>query len=259
MTKIITLHSYRGGTGKSNLVANIGTVLSLSGKRVGILDSDFQCPGQYILFGLEARQLQGKNLEDYFLKRNTLKDAIYDMTSVVFPEQKSLEKTKGKLFLIPSSDQAARINSSLQRSYDLNALNEAIRQISRALNLDYLIIDTHSNLDGETLLPIAIADTLLIVLRPDQQDYQATSVAIDVARRLDVPDIKLIVNMVLPIFDQDLIKSQVEAVMSCPVLEIVPFAVEMVALGNSGIFCLHYPDHSLTNALFKITNSLHRT
>jgi hypothetical protein len=33
----------------------------------------------------------------------------------------------------------------------------------------------------------------------------------------------------------------------------------MVALGNSGIFCLHYPDHSLTNALFKITNSLHRT
>jgi MinD-like ATPase involved in chromosome partitioning or flagellar assembly len=254
MTQIITVHSFRGGTGKSNLVANLGALLALSGKRVGVLDSDFQCPGQYILFGLEARQIQGKNLEDYLLQRNTLEDAIYDMTSVVLPENNN--QSKSKLFLIPSSDHPAHITSLLQKSYDLNALNDAIRQIARTLNLDFLIIDTHSSLAGETLLPIAISDKLFIVLRPEQQDYQATSVSLDVARRLDVPDIRLIVNFVLPIYNHQKIKDQVEEALGCPVAGVLPFSIEMATLGNSGIFCLHYPAHEMTNSLSTITKSL---
>lgn len=255
MTKIVTVHSFRGGTGKSNLVANLGTILAISGKRVGILDSDFQCPGQYILFGLKTQQIQNNNLEDFLRKRNSLQDTIYDMTSLVFSETIT-EKTKGRLYLIPSSERAAGITNLIQKSHDLNALNEAFRQISRSLNLDFLIVDTHSSLDGETLLPIAVADNLLIMLRPEQQDYQATAVSIAVARRLDVPDINLVVNFVLPIFDQQKIKGQVEEVMNCPVIAMMPFSVEMVAQGNNGIFCLHYPTHALTQSLFAIANSL---
>lgn len=254
MAKIITIHSFRGGTGKSNLVANLGAILALSGKRVGVLDSDFQCPGQYILFGLEALQIQGKNLEDYLLRRNTLNNAIYDMTSLVFPDTHT--KNNGQIFLIPSSDHSAHITSQSPKSYDLNALNDAIRQISTSLELDFLIVDTHSSLAGETLVPVAISDNLYIILRPEQQDYQATSVSLDVARRLDVPDIKLVVNFLLPIYDKRKIKGQVEDALGCSVAGMLPFAMEMTALGNSGIFCLHYPNHDLTNAMYSIANSL---
>lgn len=48
MTKIISVHSYRGGTGKSNLVANLATLLVLQGKRVAIFDADIQSPGIHL-------------------------------------------------------------------------------------------------------------------------------------------------------------------------------------------------------------------
>ena len=35
MAKIVSIHSYRGGTGKSNLTANLATAVAMLGKRVG--------------------------------------------------------------------------------------------------------------------------------------------------------------------------------------------------------------------------------
>jgi len=44
MRQIVSIHSYRGGTGKSNLTANLATAIALTGKRVGIVDTDIQSP-----------------------------------------------------------------------------------------------------------------------------------------------------------------------------------------------------------------------
>ncbi len=52
MAKIISIHSFRGGTGKSNTTANVATLLAVQGGRVGVIDTDIQSPGIHILFGL---------------------------------------------------------------------------------------------------------------------------------------------------------------------------------------------------------------
>ena len=57
MTQISSIHSYRGGTGKSNLTANLATTIALSGKRVGIVDTDIQSPGIHILFRLDETKI----------------------------------------------------------------------------------------------------------------------------------------------------------------------------------------------------------
>jgi septum site-determining protein MinD len=51
MTQVIAVHSFRGGTGKSNLIANLATTMAHQGKRVGIIDTDIQSPGIHVLFG----------------------------------------------------------------------------------------------------------------------------------------------------------------------------------------------------------------
>jgi MinD-like ATPase involved in chromosome partitioning or flagellar assembly len=53
MPKVVSIHSYRGGTGKSNFSANLATTVALQGKRVGVVDTDIQSPGIHNLFGLE--------------------------------------------------------------------------------------------------------------------------------------------------------------------------------------------------------------
>jgi MinD-like ATPase involved in chromosome partitioning or flagellar assembly len=41
--KAISVHSFRGGTGKSNLTANLAANVALKGHRVGIVDTDYPC------------------------------------------------------------------------------------------------------------------------------------------------------------------------------------------------------------------------
>ena len=44
MSKIIAVHSFRGGTGKSNTTANVTTLLAAEGRRVGVVHTDLQSP-----------------------------------------------------------------------------------------------------------------------------------------------------------------------------------------------------------------------
>ncbi|MFX1564015.1 MAG: P-loop NTPase, partial [Promethearchaeota archaeon] len=49
MGKIVTLHSFRGGTGKSNLTANLAMYAAMKGRNVCVIDTDIQSPGIHVL------------------------------------------------------------------------------------------------------------------------------------------------------------------------------------------------------------------
>ena len=79
MSKIVSVHSFRGGTGKSNVTANVATMVALHGKRVGIVDTDIQSPGIHILFGLDDRQVT-RALNDYLYGQCRIEDCAYHVT-----------------------------------------------------------------------------------------------------------------------------------------------------------------------------------
>jgi len=54
MTKIIAFHSFRRGAGISNLLASCAMLLAMDGKRVGVIDTDFQSPSDHVLFPVTA-------------------------------------------------------------------------------------------------------------------------------------------------------------------------------------------------------------
>ncbi|MEM9502465.1 MAG: MinD/ParA family protein, partial [Cyanobacteria bacterium P01_E01_bin.43] len=117
-------------------------------------------------------------------------------------------------------------------------------------------IDTHPGLNEETLLSITISDVLLLIMRPDRQDFQGTAVTVDIARRLEVPKMLLMVNKALSSFDFAALKSEVEATYGVPVASILPLTEEMIQLGSSDIFSLRFPDHPLTQIYAHIANLL---
>jgi septum site-determining protein MinD len=78
MTRIVSLHSYRGGTGKSNLTANLATTIAMQGKRVGIIDTDIQSPGIHILFQLDEKMIN-RSLNDYLWGRCAIADTAYHL------------------------------------------------------------------------------------------------------------------------------------------------------------------------------------
>ena len=242
MSKIISVHSFRGGTGKSNTSANLTYLCALKGLRVGVVDTDIQSPGIHVLFGLDDQDM-GRSLNDYLWGKCKIEDAAHDVTSTLGSQ------IKGKVFLIPSSIKAGEIARVLREGYDVGLLNDGFESLVKNLNLDMLIIDTHPGLNEETLLSIAISDTLVLILRPDQQDYQGTSVTVEVARKLGVPQMLLMVNKV-PVMLMNEVKQRIEKLYNCEVAVVVPHTDELMTLASSGIFSLRYPDHPVT-ALYK--------
>jgi septum site-determining protein MinD len=242
MAKIVSIHSFRGGTGKSNTTANVTTILAAQGMRVGVVDTDINSPGIHILFGLSEGDMH-YTLNDYLWGKCAIEQTAHDVTA-------SLDATiSGKIFLIPASIKAGEIARVLREGYDVGLLNDGFHELIEALDLDVLMIDTHPGLNEETLLSLAISDALAIILRPDSQDYQGTSVTVEVARKLDVPNLMLIINKVPSVFDPAEVKAMVERTYNCPVAAVLPHSDEMMALASSGIFTLHYPDHPVSHSL----------
>jgi MinD-like ATPase involved in chromosome partitioning or flagellar assembly len=249
MSKIVSVHSFRGGTGKSNSTANLAALLAMRGERVGVVDTDIQSPGIHILFNLDESEMV-HSLNDYLWGKCGIKDTAHDVTGRIGAD------VKGQIFLIPSSIKAGEIARVLREGYDVGLLNDGFRDLVDQLSLDYLMIDTHPGLNEETLLSIAISDALVIIMRPDQQDYQGTAVTVDVARKLDVPNMMLVVNKVPAAFDLEDVRSRVENTYNCSVAAILPHSDEMMALASSGIFSLRYPEHTITQGYQAIVDRL---
>ncbi len=249
MSQIISVHSFRGGTGKSNTTANLTALLAGEGRRVGVIDTDIQSPGIHVLFGLGEDDM-GRSLNDYLWGKCEIKDTAHDVTASLGGG------LKGKVFLIPSSIKAGEIARVLREGYDVGLLNDGFHRLVEDLNLDVLMIDTHPGLNEETLLSIAISDALAIILRPDQQDYQGTGVTVEVARKLDVPRLLLIVNKVPTVFDAAEVKARVEKTYNCEVAAVIPHSDEMMTLASAGIFVLRYPDHPVSGLYKQIAAKL---
>ncbi len=249
MARIISIHSFRGGTGKSNTTANLASLMAAKGCRVGVIDTDIQSPGIHVLFGLQGDQINS-SLNDYLWHGRDIKDTAQDVTANLGGP------VKGKVYLIPSSIKPGEITRVLREGYDAQRLAQGFRRLADDLQLDYLLIDTHPGLNEETLLSLVMSHTLLIVLRPDQQDYEGTGVTIKVAQELKVPRMLLVVNKSPGSLEPEAVRTKVQQAYHCDVAAVLPHAEELMELASGGIFVTRYPNHPVTALLQQVADQL---
>ena len=252
MGKIVSIHSFRGGTGKSNVTANLAAQIALSGKRVGVVDTDIQSPGIHVLFGLDETNM-GKTLNDFLHGKCKIREVAFPIGDN--PGQHA--QLAGKfLWLFPSSIRGHEISRILRDGFDINLLNEGLQTLLNEFELDCLLLDTHPGLNEETLLSIAISDLLIVILRPDNQDFQGTAVTVDIARSLDVPNMILMVNKAVPGYDYADLKGQIEDAYKAPLTGILPLNFELADNASKDLFSLSNPLHPWTRELQKVTEAI---
>lgn len=257
MAKIISVHSFRGGTGKSNTTANLAALMAMRGHRVGVIDTDIQSPGIHVLFGLEESQMK-HSLNDYLWGKCSIEQTAYDVTRNLQKDVSGqvLVIPKGEVFLIPSSIKPGEIARVLREGYDVSLLNDGFQRLITQLKLDVLMIDTHPGLNEETLLSIAVSDALVIIMRPDQQDYQGTGVTVEIARKLEVQRLVMLVNKAPTVFNFDEVKKRVEDTYKAEVGAVLPHSDEMMVLASAGVFVQRFPDHEITRKLEHVVDRL---
>lgn len=245
-TSVVSVHSFRGGTGKSNTTANVAAVLAGRGMRVGVVDLDILSPGIHVLFGVDQDGLS-HHLGGFLWGRYPLCDAAREVTPA---------GVAGRIWLVPSSVAPHDIARIMAEGYDVGLLGDGVRSLAAELELDVLLLDTHPGLNEETLLSIAMSDALAIVLRPDHQDYEGTHVTVSVARKLAVPRTVLVVNKTPESFDAGEVAQRVSEAYDTPVAAVVPHSEELMVLSSGGIFVVAHPDHPVAALYARLADRL---
>jgi len=249
MPKTVSFNAFLRGTGRSHLMANIATLLAADGKRVGVADLDDSAPTQHLIFGLPEAAI-AFTLADSLAGRCRVEQAAYEVTP------QAVQGAGGGIFLAPLNIEPGWVPRTLRKGMALDRLGDTLRDLIQTLALDYLLTDSGSGINELSLTALALSDAAMVVLRLDRHDYQGTAVTIDLARKLDVPRLVLIVNLVSASFDPTEVRAKVAKTYGCDVAGVLPYASQMSVREGPGIFVLDHPEHQLTAALRRVATQI---
>ncbi len=123
MTKVIAVHSFKGGTGKTTLTANLAAILAKN-RRVGVMDLDLSGPGLHVLFGVKKSEIKA-TLTDIFLGDATPADVVIDLTQ-------RFNLKKGGLFFCPASNKVEDMLRLLKSGLEVEVFqDDALVLVSR--------------------------------------------------------------------------------------------------------------------------------
>src|SRR6266851_2693797 len=234
MTKVIAVHSFKGGTGKTTLTANIAAILALH-HRVGVMDLDLSGPGLHVLFGLKKGEVKA-TMTDIFLGDATPSDVIIDLTPR-FP------KLKGGLYFCPASNKVEDMLRLLKAGLEVSLFQDTLQKVGEQCNLDYIIVDTHPGVENDTVLAMGCCDALVLVSRVDQQDLFGTAVMVLLAETFEKPTY-LALNMIPPgvkIKDAIKVGKELADLFRSKFLEAFEFQIDVINNLSRSVFVLDHP------------------
>jgi MinD-like ATPase involved in chromosome partitioning or flagellar assembly len=246
MPKIVCFHSFRGGVGKTTVIANLGAAFALLGKRVGIIDFDLKAPAMQSTLRIPVEEVRRK-LNDYLLKKCDVKDLVLDVS-------KRFGIRAGGLFFVPASFDVDDIVKMIEDGYEASLLGKCVRGIANEFGLDYVLLDTHSGMDEDVILSMAISDIIIEVVRIDEQSLTGALASLEVIRKIGKKT-HLLANMV-PKDAVDTGERILEERLKANVLGTIPFFDDIWAAKDEGIFVVDRPSHRFSIIMKELAEKL---
>lgn len=196
--RILTFYSYKGGTGRSMALANVGWILASAGKRVLLIDWDFEAPGlhRYLHPFLSDPELANtRGLIDYFLDVNVAARAaaLAKSTDSWWKDWCTLARytvsldydfgNGGVLDFVPAGQQTVSYpihvsSTNWQEFYEKlggGVLLEALKEQLRA-DYDYVLIDSRTGIsDTAGICTVQMPDTLVVFFTLNAQSIQGAA------------------------------------------------------------------------------------
>jgi len=259
MGRIIAVHSYKGGTGKTLMAINLATALVQRGKKVCLLDLDFRAPSLYAVLKADGSEYW---LNDYLNGVCEIKRVLVDST-----EKSGLNGGRLLLGLANPNTEAIRDMTAKDRKWEMRALGRLLALKNSLLNdmeLDYIIFDTSPGLQYSSINAIVSADVVLVVTTQDTSDVLGTRRMIQELYDLFDKKAALLLNKALlssSSFEKEMkeIAVQYEKTYNLPVLEVIPCFCDVLKAGGTFIFSKEKPDHPFTKLLEEIATKIEKS
>ncbi|NCU16926.1 septum site-determining protein MinD [Pallidibacillus pasinlerensis] len=216
MGEAIVITSGKGGVGKTTSSANIGTALTLQGKRVCLVDTDIGLRNLDVIMGLENR-------------------IIYDLVDVATGRCKihqALVKDKrfdDKLYLLPAA-----------QTSDKNAINpDQMRTIIEGLKkeFDYVIIDCPAGIEQGFQNAVAGADQAIVITTPEVSAVRDADRIIGLLEKEPMTPPRLVINRIRSnmVKDGDMLDvDEITNILAIELIGIVADDEEVIKASNHG-------------------------
>jgi MinD-like ATPase involved in chromosome partitioning or flagellar assembly len=93
-------------------------------------------------------------------------------------------------------------------------------------------------------------------MRPDSQDYLGTAVAVEVAQRLDVAEIRMVVNKLPSHYDPEVVREKVLSSYNAEIGAVLPLSEDLLTLASGGLAVLVYPNHPWSSEVNQLAKDL---
>jgi MinD-like ATPase involved in chromosome partitioning or flagellar assembly len=250
MGKIIAVHSYKGGTGKTLLSINLAAAFAKMGKKVCLFDLDFRAPSLATLLKVEKA--------DYWL--NDYLNGVCDIDKVLIDLSHRIDNG-GQFFvgLANPSTEAIRDMSAKDRKWEMHALGRLLALRTSLLGekvFNYLICDTSPGLQYSSINAIVSADLVLVATTFDRSDVDGTRRMLRELYDLFEKKTEIVLNKVLdPSLrtDKEATKAKLKDVYQVPLLGIIPCYCDVLRAEGGVVFAQDKPDHPFTKILNEMT------
>ena len=253
MSKIIAVHSYKGGTGKTLLSVNLAATFAKQGKKVCLFDLDFRAPSLFAILKVENAPCY---FNDYLNGTCDIDKVLVDLSNRVPGEGKFL------VGLANPSTEAIRDMSAKDRKWEMRALGRLLSLRKALLNekgFDYIVFDTSPGLQYSSINAIVAAALVVVATTGDRSDVDGTSRMLRELYNLFEKKTGLVINKVLDAASKtkrDEMDAKAKIIYQVPMLGLVPCFCDILRAEGSFIFAQDKPDHPFTKILYEMTRKI---
>ena len=253
---MILFHSFRSGSGRTFIAANVAGLLALQGRRVGLVDANFNRPSIHHFVNLNEGEIN-HSLYDYLTGKCTILQAAVDVTgrlpAEIHPPLK--ENVAGSLFIVPGHTNFGAFSPVMNAQFG-SFVAQGRSELVEGLKLDVLLVDVMDGWNEQTMMLAGVCKALVSVLKMDMQDYQFTASFIDSARELGVPQVVTVANLVPHGQKLERIEQQLRDTYHTPEAFAVPYASQVLENAGQGLFVYSRAENPVSLALGRLAHAV---
>ena len=253
MGKIIAVHSYKGGTGKTLLSVNLAATFARQGRKVCLFDLDFRAPSLFAILKIASAECY---FNDYLNNTCDIGKVLIDLSSRI--------SGKGKFFvgLANPDTEAIRDMSAKDRKWEMRALGRLLHLRNALLDdeeFDYIVLDTSPGLQYSSINAVVAADLVAVVTTGDRSDVDGTQRMLKELYKLFEKKTGIVINKILDYNSKDKreeLYDRVKNVYQVPLLGLVPCFCDILRAGGGYIFVQDVPEHPFSKLLDEMAKKI---
>jgi MinD-like ATPase involved in chromosome partitioning or flagellar assembly len=257
--RAISIHSSRGGTGKTLIAANLAAIYAIKGLNVALLDLDFRAPSLVDVFSKGIRDPVTYWLNDFMDGRCKAKQVLTNVSQAY--------GLKGKLLLgfADPSIEAIRNIMEKSRAWEVTAVKRLFSLRSALfddMGIDCCILDTSPGVQYASINAVVSSDISVVVATPDSLELKGLQNMLaelyDAFARRTV----ILINKVFPetrtwsIEQQKNLISQMEKSLGHSVIGVIPCYCDVLQAKKTSLLAVDKPYHPFLRNLEEVAEKL---